>query len=653
MQQIQSIHATSAISEKPFNHSHSIGIVKPIVSAMAVAILSMGAAQAFATPVPAACLGDTVTDTSTVTVSNTCTIVSGGAIEVSVGQAISVFSSSEVNTNISNAGLISGVSGIVALDENHTTTINNSGTLAGISFAVNRVYGSQTTNIINSPTGQIVGRISATNLTNNGTVTLKRADDLDDIENSGNATIANLSGEFISGADSTLRIAIEHAGDATPSSIGTVNYSYLQAATATVDGTLDVDVKETSGLKAGESFHVVRAPDMTTTFDQVTDNSAMFNFTQRLESAGIYIDSVTALTAYKASGLDAGSVLDSGAPGLSGVVSALGLLATEQEVADAVKSTQPGLTGGVAQVTNVSTNAITAVIASRQASTRGLSSGDEMMSDRHFWFKPIGGWTEQDDSQGVTGYDINSHGLALGLDGDVSASWNVGFALAYLNSDVKSNLAAGTHTIGIDSYQAKVYATKTFDDVTALNLQAGLGMSNYDSSRRLFTNDVASADYDSKNVQLSAELDRSYQVSAKIVMTPYVHADYGHVNVESYSETGAGALNLNVGNDSSDSLIIGTGVKANYTLSDNLLLMADAGVGYDVMTERSNLTSSFAGGGANFTTEGIKPAEFVYNAGFGAKYSLVNGTEITASYNIVGREGYTDQSASANFRMMF
>jgi len=132
-----------------------------------------------------------------------------------------------------------------------------------------------------------------------------------------------------------------------------------------------------------------------------------------------------------------------------------------------------------------------------------------------------------------------------------------------------------------------------------------------------------------------------------------VHADYSYVNVDGYRESGAGALSLNVDNDSADSLIIGTGIKANHAASDSLLLMANAGIGYDVMTDRSSLTSSFSGGGAQFTTDGIEPDEWVYNAGFGAKYSLDNGTEITASYNIDARQDYTDQSVSANFRMMF
>jgi outer membrane autotransporter protein len=283
-----------------------------------------------------------------------------------------------------------------------------------------------------------------------------------------------------------------------------------------------------------------------------------------------------------------------------------------------------------------------------------LSSGDGFMTDRHIWFKPFGGWTKQDERQGVTGYDIDSYGFAAGFDGYVSSSWNVGAALAYINSDVESEMTAGKHTVDMDSYQAKVYATAMLDDMTAVNLQLGGGVSDYDSKRDMRTlNEIADADYDGWNMQFSAELERSYQVSDKTVVTPYVHADYSYVNVEDYNETGAGLLNLNVDDDSADSLIIGAGAKGNHAVSDSLLLMANAGIGYDVMTDRSSLTSSFAGGGAQFTTEGMEPDEWVYNAGVGVKYSLENGTEITANYTVDARQNYTDQSLSANFRFMF
>ncbi|MFT5720673.1 MAG: hypothetical protein ACI9W6_000973 [Motiliproteus sp.] len=111
-------------------------------------------------------------------------------------------------------------------------------------------------------------------------------------------------------------------------------------------------------------------------------------------------------------------------------------------------------------------------------------------------------------------------------------------------------------------------------------------------------------------------------------------------------------MNAEVGTDSAGSLIPGAGVKVNQSLSDELLLVANAGVSYDVITEYSSLTPSLAGGGANFTTEGMTSDEVVYNAGLGAAYSLVTGTEITTKDTLNVRQDYTDQAVSVNFKTM-
>jgi outer membrane autotransporter protein len=326
---------------------------------------------------------------------------------------------------------------------------------------------------------------------------------------------------------------------------------------------------------------------------------------------------------------------------------------SKKQLSEAAESVLPSISGQVSQLTQTSMQAFTNVVSIHQDSRRGLAAGDGFITNRHFWLKPFGGWTEQDDTQGVTGYEIDSYGLAIGVDGDVSNSWNVGLAFAYINSDVKSNLSAGHHHIDMKSYLAKVYATMLIDSRTALNIQLGTGMSDYDSNRLIFNGDTAQADYDSWHIQASAELQRSYEAINTVLLTPYVRANYGYVNVENYSESGAAALNLNVNNESSDSFVLSTGIKVALRVSESLNLLANAGVGYDLMTDSTSLTSSFSGGGAQFTTKGIEPDQWVYNAGLGAKYSLENGTQITANYNLDARHDYTDQSVSANFRLMF
>jgi outer membrane autotransporter protein len=522
-------------------------------------------------------------------------------------------------------------------------TFNNSGTiLASDNMSLGTGYdhalylGSGTGQVNNLTDGLIHGDIhirGSIAVDNKGTIWLPSAHQ------------GEIFGDYTQAIQGTFRL----------SALNDTTYGSLEVeGTATFDPDTGIQVVVESGhtLAAGDTLNnVIDAEEGTlnaTTFT-VGDNNLALNFEAVIDKSTVDLNvTETGFT----TGVTAANAFIGSAP-TSDLAFALGSMNTLKEVQDASDSLRPALSGGVAQMTNTTTNAVTDIIAARQDRTRGLSSGDGFMEDRHLWVKPFGNWTDQDDRDGVDGYNIDSYGLALGIDGDVSPTWNLGFAFAYIDSDVDSNLSAGSQRIDVDSYMTKVYATKTLDNATALNLQAGFGISDYDSKRRLFNGDVADADYDSWHFQASVELERSYQMNEKTTLTPYVHADYGYVDVDSYREKGASELNLDVNDDSADSLIIGTGVKTSYIASERLLLTADAGIGYDFMTDRSSLTSSFSGGGAQFSTQGIDPDEVVYNAGLGAEYNLDNGSEITVRYEIDGREDYTDQSVSVNFRLLF
>ncbi len=439
-------------------------------------------------------------------------------------------------------------------------------------------------------------------------------------------------------------------------------------ATFASNAKFDVDVNMVNTLAIGETLSsVVSATSLVSdgTF-KVTDNSALFNFTGAINGNAIDIfvvnaDSVVDIVGRTGSPAAVGAaavfddwVLNGGdTPGVADVLAVFGPLETEQEVADAIESSLPGLSGGIAQATSFATTAMTSLIGSRQDVARGLSSGDDIISDKNFWIAPYGSWTDQDDRQGVSGYQVDSYGLAIGVDEELSPWFNLGLAFAYTRSDIESDLAFGRHSVDVDSYQAKLYATAMLSDATALNLQLGAGRSDYDSKRRVFTLDVAEVEYDSWHAQVNAELEHSLYVANNFVMTPYIYADYSYVAVEGYEEENAAALNLTVEQDSNETLIVGVGAKADYAASSSISILADAAVGYDFMARRSSITSSFEGGGGTFSTIGIKPDELVYRAGLGFRYSSDNGSEITANYNFYGREDYTDQALSIKYSMYF
>ncbi len=430
----------------------------------------------------------------------------------------------------------------------------------------------------------------------------------------------------------------------------------------------DVDVNMVNTLVIGETLSsVVSAGTLVSdgTF-KVTDNSALFNFTGAINGNAIDIFVVNADTVVDIVGrtgspaaVGAAAVFDDwvlnggDTPEVADVLNVFGPLETEQEVADAVESALPALSGAIAQATSFATTAMTNLIGSRQDLVRGLSSGDDIMADKNVWIAPYGHWNEQDDRQGVSGYQIDSYGLAVGVDEDLSPRFNLGLAFAYTRSDIDSDLAFGKHSVDVDTFQAKLYATAMLGETTALNLQIGAGRTDYDSKRRVFTLDVAEVEYNSWHSQVNAELEHSFLVSNNFMVTPYIYADYSYVAVDGYEEDHAAALNLTVEKDSDETLIVGLGAKADYAATSRVSILADAAVGYDFMARRSSLTSTFEGGGGKFSTVGIKPDELVYSAGFGFRFTGDNGSEITARYDFYGREDYTDQAIGIKLSFLF
>ncbi|EPJ45231.1 MAG: hypothetical protein OFPII_29180 [Osedax symbiont Rs1] len=395
----------------------------------------------------------------------------------------------------------------------------------------------------------------------------------------------------------------------------------------------------------------------------VTDNSLLFDFDAILDTNTIDLTLkslapkvlTSVLSANKKAAKGAAVVLDSVITNNPSSKLALNFvnLSTAAEVANAVESTLPAVAGGASLASSLTSRAVVSLVSARQKNISGLSSGDVPLKNQHFWLETFGSRAEQDNQQGVQGYDVDSYGLVIGVDGEYSPTWRVGAAFSYANSDVNSRLSAGKNVVSIDSYQANVYASKQLDEQTLWSIQSSVGKLKYDSSRLLFSNDIAKSDYNGWQFQLHSDLARHIQLSEKTAITPYIGASYRYIDVNGYRESGAGALNLIVKDDNFDSLVVSAGFRHQYRATNNLSLITELGLGYDLMADQSNLTSSYAGGGAQFTTEGIKPAALTYDAAVGMQYKLENGTNITAKYSINGREHFKQGTFKLNARWMF
>ncbi len=112
--------------------------------------------------------------------------------------------------------------------------------------------------------------------------------------------------------------------------------------------------------------------------------------------------------------------------------------------------------------------------------------------------------------------------------------------------------------------------------------------------KEIFLQDrTAEAKYNSKIASLDLKLMRDFQISDSFLLQPLVNTTYRHFTNPSYSESGAGALNLKVDKFTTSELIVGLGTLAHYKITDNQKLIGSVNVGYDLQNKKQIVTSAY------------------------------------------------------------
>jgi uncharacterized protein with beta-barrel porin domain len=412
----------------------------------------------------------------------------------------------------------------------------------------------------------------------------------------------------------------------------------------------------------------------------VTDNSVLFDFTATKNGNAVDLTlcaaggcgggggSTSVVTAVSETSNNpatgAATVLDDLATAYTGgstgnadmdtVIAALGGLTTNQQLSAAVTSTLPLMTGGMAQATSANQNAVNSVVLDRieSNSDSGVSSGDGFVENGKGWFKAVGSMADQKNKDGAFGYTADTYGVVMGADGERSDVSRVGAAFGYTHSLVHGN--SGAQSAKVDSYQFVVFGSRTLDDSMEYNWQADYAYNQNKGSRYIsFVNRTAAADYTSHSMHVGTGIGKAMAWKEKTSFVPSVRADYTRIADGAYTETGANALNLVVASKATEALILSVDGKLAHSLSDTSTLTANLGLGYDAMSKQNSITASYAGGGAAFTTNGIKPSATLARIGMGYVHNTENGLEITARYDAEARTGFTAQTVSAKLRMAF
>ena len=598
-------------------------------------------------------------------------ILNGGILNYGTiqGDADGIFmedDDSEINGGITNYGTIIG--GDDALDFNDDATfsgdIKNYGTIIGADYSID--FGSDVVTsgaIYNYEGGKIIGLLevsptSTINFTNSGLLVLKDGVTLGSEKTTGTIGLSRLLGNYIQTSTGELNLAI----DSKITQMTTYSYFFIGGdATFSANAKISLDIQNSgtnlSNNDVIEDIITASGTLTTSTFD-ITDNLLAWKFTATNDGTGnIDLTAIaTGLTTVEAAVTGdekgAGTALD----GINDneVATAISSLNSISEVQSAVKQTLPTLSGETSSISFESMKSVNNIIQARVEGSTGLSSGDKFFEDKYVWMKPFGSWAKQDTTTAAVGYTSDTYGLVIGTDNAINNTDRFGMALSYAKASIDSN--NNLQNSHVDIIQLIGYGSRKLSPNLEANLQVDVSHSRTDAKRTINfggLSNVAAADYSSKGFHVGAGISKLYELQSDLKISATLRGDYTYIKDDSYTETGAGALNLSVDSNSASQFILFSGAKFVKELED-MKLTANLGAGYDFNAKQNSITASYAGNSsASFITKGQDTKPWVFRTGIGAVVQNYKGIEVSLNYDLEAKEDFTNQTVALKGRWNF
>ncbi|HAC59688.1 MAG TPA: hypothetical protein DCF73_15200, partial [Rhodobiaceae bacterium] len=333
-----------------------------------------------------------------------------------------------------------------------------------------------------------------------------------------------------------------------------------------------------------------------------------------------------------------------------------------EELLKVIRDTLPEEGNGTGTATMASTDLIYDMIMDRlsgggftvaTSGETGLAAGDAPLGGDGKWaiWGRAGASRAQFTPGGVNGFDADSWGLTVGIDGEVAPNTRAGFGGFYIASDVEENGAGANASNDITGYGVTAYMSYR-PGAWYVNGALGYGMNEYDS-RRLSLGGTNTANYDGSQFVARAEVGHMF-TSGQWDITPNAGLRYNRVDIDAYTETGP--LPISVNGQTVDSLRAVAGVNARYSflLEEGGKLIPEFGV--KVLGELADpdkaITGNVAGGGA-FAVQSVPRDDVSYGIGAGVTWEVSDRFSLRVTYDGEFQSDYDEQALAAAFRFAF
>lgn len=262
---------------------------------------------------------------------------------------------------------------------------------------------------------------------------------------------------------------------------------------------------------------------------------------------------------------------------------------------------------------------------------------------------------KKDYNDDFFGFDSNAASATVGADYRVTDKLTAGVAVSVAGNENKLHQNQGT--INTDGYNISVYGNYS-DKNFYVNSAASLGKYEFDIKRNTnFNNRIATANTDSN--LFSVSINSGYDAKlGNITFGPIVGLKYDNVNINGYSEKGAGSLNIKVNDQKANSLVLSLGAQATGTIKTNigtLIPYVRGSYEYQLADTSRTLTTEFVSQpGIPMRIQTFNSDRDYFKLSTGAEFVFSNNLSGGLSYEtIIGYENFTNNTIRSEINYRF
>ncbi|HSG23219.1 MAG TPA: autotransporter outer membrane beta-barrel domain-containing protein, partial [Azonexus sp.] len=244
----------------------------------------------------------------------------------------------------------------------------------------------------------------------------------------------------------------------------------------------------------------------------------------------------------------------------------------------------------------------------------------------NWWGRGFGSFGSQGEVDNVSGYKTEAFGLMLAYDIPLSQETRIGLGAGYANTNIDGT--DSNDQTKVDSYQLTGYINHA-PGPWFIKGAVTVGMDRYDGSRSIVfpgVNRTANADYKGHQYSGIVTVGRHFFID-QTTITPLASIRASRIHLDGYTESGAGDINLRVNSQDYNLAQSSLGVKAERAISSgsgNFYPEVHVKWLHDLSSTTTELNAAFTGGGAEFTTHGVKQSRDLFNVGAGVSFLSCN-----------------------------